>query len=61
MISSGGAPIKKNNFILKNPEKSDFNQYWFSTATINLLVDEILAQGNGFCAFLSTPSIYFSI
>ena len=51
---------KKAQFLIKNPQKSQFNQYWFSTNTINILVEEVLAQGK-VCAFLSTPSIYFSI
>lgn len=51
---------KKNVFITKFKENGDFNQYWYSPATIDYLVGEIMEQGKK-VAFLSTPSVYFSI
>jgi hypothetical protein len=30
---------KKNTFLVRNPEKSDFNQYWFSQKTIEFLAE----------------------
>lgn len=29
---------KKNLFIMKNPENGDFNQYWYSPKTIEIMV-----------------------
>mmetsp|Transcript_15339 Transcript_15339/g.28892 ORF Transcript_15339/g.28892 Transcript_15339/m.28892 type:complete len:176 (-) Transcript_15339:886-1413(-) len=55
-------------FLVQHPEKSNFNQYWYSTTTIETLsraILEVLRKGN--ChqgtsvAFLSTPSLYFAL
>ena len=49
-----------NPFLVKHKEKADMNQYWYSKATINFMVNECEAYGKK-VAFLSTPSIYFSL
>ncbi|TNV77600.1 hypothetical protein FGO68_gene11409 [Halteria grandinella] len=49
-----------NPFLAKHKEKSDFNQYWYSKATINFMASECEQFGQKI-AFLSTPSIYFSL
>ncbi|EAR83940.1 N-6 adenine-specific DNA methyltransferase (macronuclear) [Tetrahymena thermophila SB210] len=54
------AAKKVNKFIMKNPENADFNQYWYSPKTIEILVNQVLKHGKN-CAFLSTPSIFYSI
>jgi len=36
------------------------NQYWYSKHTIDVLVEQIMAVG-GRVAFLSTPSLYYSL
>jgi len=41
-------------------QNGDLNQYWFSPPTIQAMVDEVEA-GGGKAAFLSTPSVYFSV
>jgi len=51
---------KKNRFLLRNKEKLKLNQYWYSSDTLDTMVAEIEAHGNK-VAFLSTPSVYFSI
>eukprot|EP01060_Flectonema_neradi_P023969 TRINITY_DN323_c7_g1_i1.p1 TRINITY_DN323_c7_g1~~TRINITY_DN323_c7_g1_i1.p1 ORF type:complete len:405 (+),score=88.19 TRINITY_DN323_c7_g1_i1:49-1215(+) len=42
-------------------ENADLNQYWFSKPTIEAIVNEIQAQSKLGAAFLSTPSLYFSL
>eukprot|EP01063_Lacrimia_lanifica_P037695 TRINITY_DN7814_c0_g1_i1.p1 TRINITY_DN7814_c0_g1~~TRINITY_DN7814_c0_g1_i1.p1 ORF type:complete len:394 (+),score=196.10 TRINITY_DN7814_c0_g1_i1:50-1231(+) len=42
-------------------ENSDLNQYWFSDNTIGTFVKEIQAQSKLGVAFLSSPSLYFSL
>lgn len=51
---------KKNTFLIKHKENADLNQYWYSNKTIEVLVNESTANGPK-CAFLSTPSVYFSL
>ena len=51
---------QKHAFLVKNKENGDFNQYWFSNATINFLVEECTREGKKI-AFLSTPSVYFCL
>ena len=41
-------------------ENEDFNQYWYSPKTIEAMVAGV-AEVNGKTAFLSTPSLYFSV
>jgi hypothetical protein len=48
------------NFLSKYEEKGDFNQYWYSSYTIKKMVEEVMDL-NARTAFLSTPSLYFSI
>ena len=47
-------------FLSENKEDADFNQYWYSTYTINQMVEDLLLR-EGRIGFLSTPSIYFSM
>lgn len=52
-------------FLVKTPESSTLNQYWYSRSTIQYLCDAIAEGLETFCemnrvAFLSTPSLYFS-
>ena len=51
---------KKNAFLVKHRENADYNQYWFSTKTIDTLVNEATQYGPK-VAFLSTPSVYFNL
>jgi hypothetical protein len=48
-------------FLLRNPEKSELNQYWFSHATIDAMVKEVCQHGPEATALVSTPSVYFSL
>lgn len=41
-------------------QNADFNQYWYSPRTIRAMADEVEASG-GHAAFLSTPSVYFTV
>lgn len=43
-----------------NKENEDYNQYWYSSRTIEKIVEAVVAV-NGRTAFLSTPSLYFSL
>jgi hypothetical protein len=52
-------------FLGITPENANFNQYWYSNATIEVLTKAILEilslAGGRRVAFLSTPSLYFSL
>lgn len=70
MSSSSSAPApakpRANRFLLRTREKADLNQYWYSPATIDALVAEALdvVEDGGKSlrtAFISTPSLYFSL
>ena len=59
-----------NRFLARYQENADMNQYWYSKATIEFMAREVEGQCGGSpagdpdakrCAFLSTPSIYFSL
>ena len=60
-----------NRFIARFPEKQDMNQYWYSKPTIEFMAKEVEEQCGGsgeagdpnakHTAFLSTPSIYYSL
>ncbi|MEW5316922.1 MAG: hypothetical protein WDW38_008261 [Sanguina aurantia] len=50
----------KNAFLMKHGEKELLNQYWYSSHTIEHLVQELQASATS-AAFLSTPSVYFSL
>ena len=52
--------MSATKFLAENKEDADFNQYWYSTYTINKIVEDLASQ-NGRIGFLSTPSIYFSL
>jgi EEF1A lysine methyltransferase 1 len=41
-------------------ERSDLNQYWYSPASIEMLVSEVKHNASR-CAFLSCPSLYFAL
>jgi hypothetical protein len=58
-MASVGSKSNKD-FIDAFREKEQFNQYWYSRYTISKVVEEIVAVG-GSVAFLSTPSLYFSL
>eukprot|EP00243_Klebsormidium_subtile_P003218 TRINITY_DN16445_c0_g1_i1.p1 TRINITY_DN16445_c0_g1~~TRINITY_DN16445_c0_g1_i1.p1 ORF type:complete len:177 (+),score=42.30 TRINITY_DN16445_c0_g1_i1:203-733(+) len=47
-------------FLSKHKEKATFNQYWYSPKTIEVIVKEVELVAKK-VAFLSTPSIYFSL
>jgi hypothetical protein len=50
------------SFLKETPENADLNQYWYSKYTIDKIVEDISLHPPGFrVAFLSTPSIYFSM
>lgn len=55
------ATNSENNFLATKPEDGDLNQYWYSAKTISAIVAEIEASGAKRVAFLSTPSIFFSL
>jgi hypothetical protein len=54
-----------NRFLLRNPEKETLNQYWFSQATIDTLVQEVVTVAEGQqdyrVACVSTPSLFFTL
>lgn len=52
--------MSDNAFLSSTGEKLLLNQYWYSTHSINQMVDEIELYSKR-CAFLSTPSIFFSL
>lgn len=49
------------SFLSRNEENGDYNQYWYSQHTIECIVRGIEESGATRIAFLSTPSLYFSI
>lgn len=52
--------MSSTKFLADNHEDGDYNQYWYSEPTIAKIV-EALVENNGRIAFLSTPSLYFSL
>ena len=56
-------------FLDANPEDADHNQYWYSKATMNTMIQDQIEQhvasgspaGGLVIAFLSTPSLYFTL
>jgi len=50
-----------NAFLKGHTELAHHNQYWYSARTIQKLVQELQDCGASSIAFLSTPSIYFSL
>ncbi|KAL7482434.1 hypothetical protein ACHAW6_008109 [Cyclotella cf. meneghiniana] len=63
--SSVSGILLKNEFLRQNHEKRDLNQYWYSKMTIDTLCDAVresaLISGGNRVAFLSTPSLFFSL
>ena len=55
---------KENSFLTQTRENRELNQYWYSKQTIDVLcnaVREQLQQRGSRVAFLSTPSLFFSL
>jgi len=50
-----------SNFLSNHCEKEELNQYWYSQPTIEVIVKEVLENGSNSTAFISTPSLYFSL
>ncbi|KAF5838693.1 hypothetical protein DUNSADRAFT_2389 [Dunaliella salina] len=50
-----------NAFLLGHAELAHHNQYWYSARTIQKLAQELQECGASSIAFLSTPSVYFSL
>ncbi|GMH46058.1 hypothetical protein BSKO_14022 [Bryopsis sp. KO-2023] len=50
----------RNQFLKRHAENGDLNQYWYSQHTIETLIKEIESVAIN-VAFLSTPSVYFSL
>mmetsp|Transcript_49922 Transcript_49922/g.139769 ORF Transcript_49922/g.139769 Transcript_49922/m.139769 type:complete len:438 (+) Transcript_49922:50-1363(+) len=48
------------SFWLASPEKGELNQYWYSQASIDVLVEQVLKHGPR-AALVSCPSVYFSL
>ena len=51
---------KLNPFLARHKEKTELNQYWYSKPTIQFMVEQCQDHGKRI-AFLSTPSIYFTL
>ena len=49
------------NFESKFQEKSDLNQYWYSSSTVIAIRDELIRLRPQRIAFVSTPSLFFSV
>ena len=59
-----GETLKKNRFLSTTKEVEDLNQYWYSNRTISAMardVEDVCAAPETRAAFLSTPSVYFSL
>lgn len=57
-------PQESDDFLSKTGEKRNLNQYWYSRKTIEVLCDAIregLGSEGRRVAFLSTPSLFFSL
>ena len=54
-------PPERQGFLETTGEKLKLNQYWYSKATIAAFVAECKQFGGYRVAFLSTPSVYFSL
>ena len=55
---------KENSFLAQTGENRELNQYWYSKHTIDVLCNAIreqLQQRGSRVAFLSTPSLFFSL
>lgn len=62
--ADGGGELKKNRFLSTTKEVQDLNQYWYSNRTITNMardVEDVCAEEGTRAAFLSTPSVYFSL
>ncbi|CAD7702838.1 unnamed protein product [Ostreobium quekettii] len=51
---------KGNRFLARHHEKPSLNQYWYSAFTIDTLIKELEDAAEA-VAFVSTPSVYFSL
>lgn len=68
MESSNKISSEKNKFLKLNPEKKEFNQYWFSEKTIDFIVNQIAKKHNlknkddkFLIALIACPSVFFSL
>ncbi|KAL3692396.1 hypothetical protein R1sor_006047 [Riccia sorocarpa] len=59
MVCDASLPAH-NAFVAHTREKWEFNQYWYSAHTIQVMAKEIEEVATK-VAFLSTPSVYFSL
>ena len=53
-----------NPFLARHKENADMNQYWYSKPTITFMASQVeimMAEEGKTCAFLSVPSVYFSV
>lgn len=57
---ASGPAEARNRFLLRNKEKLQLNQYWYSAPTLDVIVAEVEDKAKR-AAFLSTPSVYFSL
>ncbi|CAG9467201.1 unnamed protein product [Pedinophyceae sp. YPF-701] len=48
-------------FLARFHEKAEHNQYWYSPKTIEAITQEVLDGDATRCAFLSTPSVFYSL
>ena len=58
--ATAAADSSPSTFLSSHDEKLRLNQYWYSAHTIRAMVDEVELLA-GRCAFLSTPSVFFSL
>ena len=59
-----GDKLKKNRFLSTTKEVEDLNQDWYSNRTISAMArdgEDVCAAPETRAAFLSTPSVYFSL
>jgi EEF1A lysine methyltransferase 1 len=55
------AAVHITKFLAKTKERAEFNQYYYSKPTLEAMLNEIRSLGRVRIAFLSTPSVYFSL
>ena len=52
---------EKNTFLKTTPENENFNQYWYSEATLSAMVNEIVEQECTSVACIACPSLFFTL
>ncbi|KAA0175138.1 hypothetical protein FNF27_03436 [Cafeteria roenbergensis] len=55
------AAVHISKFLAKTEERAEFNQYYYSKDTLSALLASLRELGAVRIAFLSTPSVYFSL